>query len=49
MRQAAYAHSVCIMTTMSGAQAALQGLQALKKKSAGVRPIQKYVGNVVSV
>jgi carbamoyl-phosphate synthase large subunit len=49
MRQAAYAHSVCIMTTMSGAQAALKGLQALKHKSAGVRPIQKYVGNVAFV
>jgi carbamoyl-phosphate synthase large subunit len=49
MRQAAYAHSVCIMTTMSGAQAALKGLQALKQKSAGVRPIQKYVGNVAVV
>jgi carbamoyl-phosphate synthase large subunit len=49
IRQAAYAHSVCIMTTITGAQAALQGIQALKNKRVGVRPIQKYVGNVVPV
>ncbi|MFA6961253.1 MAG: carbamoyl-phosphate synthase large subunit [Opitutaceae bacterium] len=49
IRQAAYAHSVCIMTTITGAQAALQGIQALKNKLVGVRPIQKYVGNVAVV
>ena len=49
IRQAAYAHSVCIMTTITGAQAALQGIQALKNKRVGVRPIQSYVGNVAVV
>ncbi|HEY9249513.1 MAG TPA: carbamoyl-phosphate synthase large subunit, partial [Rariglobus sp.] len=49
IRQAAYAHSVCIMTTITGAQAALKGIQALKNKRVGVRPIQKYVGNVAFV
>jgi carbamoyl-phosphate synthase large subunit len=49
IRQAAYAHSVCIMTTITGAQAALKGIQALKNKRVGVRPIQKYVGNVAVV
>ncbi|ATC63609.1 carbamoyl phosphate synthase large subunit [Nibricoccus aquaticus] len=46
IRSAAYAHSVCIMTTMTGAHAALNGIKALKNKLVGVRPIQKYVGNV---
>jgi carbamoyl-phosphate synthase large subunit len=49
MRQAAYAHSVCIMTTMTGASAALQGIKALQRQQVGVRPIQKYRGNVVMV
>jgi carbamoyl-phosphate synthase large subunit len=49
IRQAAYAHSVCIMTTITGAQAALQGIVALKNKRVGVRPIQSYVGNVAFV
>ena len=49
IRQAAYAHSVCIMTTITGAQAALQGIHALKHKRVGVRPIQKHIGNVAFV
>ncbi|MBW8781749.1 MAG: carbamoyl-phosphate synthase large subunit [Verrucomicrobia bacterium] len=49
IRSAAYAHSVCIMTTITGAQAAVQGIQALTHKRVGVRPIQKYVGNVAVV
>jgi carbamoyl-phosphate synthase large subunit len=49
IRQAAYTHSVCIMTTITGAKAAVQGIQALKNKRVGVRPIQKYVGNVAFV
>ncbi|CAM2944198.1 carbamoyl-phosphate synthase large subunit [Rariglobus hedericola] len=49
IRQAAYTHSVCIMTTITGAQAAVLGIQALKNKRVGVRPIQKYVGNVAFV
>jgi len=46
IRSAAYAHSVCIMTTITGAQAALNGIKALKRQRVGVRPIQKYLGNV---
>ena len=47
IRSAAYAHSVCIMTTITGAYAAIEGIKALKHKKIGVRPIQKYRGNVV--
>jgi carbamoyl-phosphate synthase large subunit len=46
IRSAAYAHSVCIMTTITGAQAAVNGIKALRDKTVGVRPIQEYVGNV---
>ncbi|HZZ59401.1 MAG TPA: carbamoyl-phosphate synthase large subunit [Opitutaceae bacterium] len=46
IRAAAYAHSVCIMTTMTGALAAVEGIRALRTKPLGVRPIQKYRGNV---
>jgi len=49
IRSAAYAHSVCIMTTITGAFAALNGIKALRNKRVGVRPIQKYVGNVAFV
>jgi len=34
------------MTTITGAKAALNGIMALRNKSVGVRPIQKYIGNV---
>ncbi len=46
IRSASYAHNVCIMTTISGARAALQGLHALTREELGVRPIQQYKGNV---
>ena len=46
IRAAAYAHSVCIMTTITGAAAAIEGIKALKEKVVGVRPIQLYKGNV---
>ena len=46
IRSAAYAHNVCIMTTITGAMAAVEGIKALKEKHVGVRPIQKYKGNV---
>jgi carbamoyl-phosphate synthase large subunit len=49
IRSAAYAHSVCIMTTMTGAFAALNGIKALRNKRVGVKPIQKYIGNVAVV
>jgi carbamoyl-phosphate synthase large subunit len=46
IRQAAYAHNVCIMTTITGALAAVNGIRALKRHQVGVRPIQSYKGNV---
>jgi carbamoyl-phosphate synthase large subunit len=47
IRSAAYAHNVCIMTTITGAAAAVEGIRALKEKHVGVRPIQQYRGNVI--
>ena len=49
IRAAAYAHNVCLMTTITGAEAAAQGIIALKQKHVGVRPIQQYRGNVNQV
>jgi len=49
IRAAAYAHNICIMTTITGAEAAVEGIRALREKPLGVRPIQKYRGNVVPV
>jgi len=49
IRSAAYAHNVCIMTTITGAIAAVEGIHALQAKHVGVRPIQKYKGNVTLV
>jgi carbamoyl-phosphate synthase large subunit len=46
IRSAAYAHNVCLMTTITGAAAAVEGIRALKEKHVGVRPIQQYRGNV---
>jgi carbamoyl-phosphate synthase large subunit len=46
IRSAAYAHNVCIMTTITGALAAVEGIRALRDKPVGVRPIQNYRGNV---
>ena len=47
IRAAAYAHNVCIMTTITGAQAAIKGIEALKEKPVGVKPLQAYRGNVI--
>jgi len=49
IRAAVYAHGVCIMTTIMAARAAVDGIRALRTKPVGVRPIQKYKGNVVPV
>ncbi len=49
IRAASYAHNVCIMTTITGAQAAVEGIRALKTKPVGVKPIQQYRGNVTLV
>ncbi len=49
IRSAAYAHNICIMTTITGAEAGVEGIRALRGKPLGVRPIQQYRGNVVAV
>jgi carbamoyl-phosphate synthase large subunit len=46
IRSAAYAHNVFIITTITGAQAAVDGIRALREKPLGVRPLQRYRGNV---
>ncbi len=46
IRAAALAHNVCIMTSITGAAAALEGIRALRDKHVGVCPIQRYRGNV---
>ena len=46
IRAAAYAHGVCLMTTITGAFAAVEGIRALRDKPVGVKPIQLYRGNV---
>jgi carbamoyl-phosphate synthase large subunit len=46
IRSAAYAHNVCIMTTITGAKAAIQGIHALREKDVRVKPIQQFAGNV---
>jgi len=47
IRAAAVANSVCIMTTLTGAQAALGGIRALRQKRVDVRPLQDYKDSVV--
>ncbi len=49
IRAAAYAHNICLMTTITGARAAIEGIRALRRKPLGVRPLQKYRGNVTTV
>jgi carbamoyl-phosphate synthase large subunit len=49
IRAAVYAHNVCIMTTIMAARAAVDAIRAIKDKPVGVRPIQKYKGNVTAV
>jgi carbamoyl-phosphate synthase large subunit len=46
IRAAAYSHAVCLMTTITGAFAAVEGIRALRDKHVGVKPIQLYRGNV---
>ncbi len=49
IRAAAYANNVCIMTTITGAQAATNGIRAMKHKLVGVRPLQEYRHNTIPV
>jgi len=46
IRSVAYAHNVCIMTTITGAEAALNGITAMKQKRLTVRSLQSYAHNV---
>jgi carbamoyl-phosphate synthase large subunit len=46
IRSASYAHNICLMTTITGARAAVGGIQAMQEKPMRVRPIQDYRGNV---
>ncbi|MDI1337406.1 MAG: carbamoyl-phosphate synthase large subunit [Lacunisphaera sp.] len=47
IRTAAVGNSVCIMTSLTGAHAALDGIRALKNKLVDVRPLQQYKDSVV--
>ena len=47
IRTAAWANNVCIMTTITGARAALEGIRAMKAKLVDVRPLQQYRSSVV--
>ena len=46
IRAAVYSHNICIMTTIGAARAAVNAIGALRTSPVGVRPIQKYRGNV---
>jgi len=45
IRAAAFANNVAMSTTLTGAQAALNGIRAMKNLQVGVRPIQQYRHN----
>ena len=49
IRAAAWSNNVCIMTSITGVRASINGIRALKAKRVGVRPLQQYRGNVVEV
>jgi carbamoyl-phosphate synthase large subunit len=49
IRAAAYANNVPISTTLTGAQAALNGIRAMQKLQVGVRPIQQYRHNTTAM
>jgi carbamoyl-phosphate synthase large subunit len=42
IRSAAVMHSIPIITTVSGAQAAVNGLESIKKEGFDVKPLQEY-------
>ena len=49
IRAAAWSNNVCIMTSITGVRASINGIRALKGKRVGVRPLQQYRGNVIEV
>ncbi len=42
IRTVAVAHDLCIMTSITASYAALRGIQALREKGLGVKPVQEY-------
>jgi carbamoyl-phosphate synthase large subunit len=49
IRQAAWANNVCIMTSITGVHASINGIKAMRAKLVDVRPLQQYKHSVVSV
>ena len=49
IRAAAWSNNVCIMTSITGVRASINGIRAMKDKLVGVRPLQQYRGNVIEV
>ncbi len=49
IRAAAWSNNVCIMTSITGVRASINGIKALKDKLVGVRPLQQYRGSVIEV
>jgi carbamoyl-phosphate synthase large subunit len=49
IRAAAVMNSVCIMTSLTGALAAVDGIRALKDKQLTIRPIQSYIDNIILI
>jgi carbamoyl-phosphate synthase large subunit len=43
IRAGAYTHLIPLITTVSGAQAAVAGIEAVKKHELKVKPIQDYI------
>lgn len=48
IRREAILHRICMMTTMSGAAAAVQGIRALRESDVEVLPIQDYQAQLLS-
>jgi carbamoyl-phosphate synthase large subunit len=48
MRAVAWANRVCIMSTITGAEAAVSGIKALRKSDYQVRSLQSYVKKSVA-
>jgi len=49
IRAAAWSNNVCIMTSLTGVRASINGIKAMKAKRVDVRPLQSYRGNVVEL
>ncbi|MDQ8184800.1 carbamoyl-phosphate synthase large subunit [Pelagicoccus sp. SDUM812002] len=47
MRSIAWGHNVCIMSTITGAEAAVSGIKSLSKQDYEVRSVQSYVAGSV--